>query len=77
VDETQRSHPFIHHPDEVVQNYMQPIDRIILMSQDTNTLRKGSPIHRQKKLKHLVELDKQADRVFLPRQIYHQRGEAT
>ena len=34
----QCSHPFIHHPDEIVQNYMQPIDRIILMSQDTNTL---------------------------------------
>ena len=34
----QRFHPFIHHPDEIVQNYMQPIDKIILMSQDRNTL---------------------------------------
>ena len=34
----QCSHPFIHHPDEIVQNYMQPIDKFILMNQDRNTL---------------------------------------
>jgi hypothetical protein len=35
----QRSHLFIHHPDEFVQNYMQPIDKIILTRQDKNTLK--------------------------------------
>jgi hypothetical protein len=38
MDEMHCSNLFIHHPDEFVQNYMQPIDKIILMNQDRNTL---------------------------------------
>ena len=34
----QNDHPFIHHLEEGVQNYMQLIDKIIVISEDKITL---------------------------------------
>ena len=38
VDDMQRTHPFINHLEEGVQNYMQLIDKIIVISEDKITL---------------------------------------
>jgi hypothetical protein len=38
VDEMQRTHPFINHLEELVQNYMQLMNKIIVISQDKITL---------------------------------------
>jgi hypothetical protein len=35
----QNDHPFIRHLEEGVQNYMQLIDKIIVISEDKNTLK--------------------------------------
>jgi hypothetical protein len=47
MDEMHCSNLFIHHPDEFVQNYMQPIDKIILMNQDRNTLPLRTTLHKE------------------------------
>jgi len=38
VEEMQYTHPFIHHLEEGVQNYVQLIDKIIVISEDKITL---------------------------------------
>src|SRR4030042_4141144 len=46
VEDMQRTHPFVRHLEEFVQNYMQLIKKLILISEDKITLNHPDPLSR-------------------------------